>query len=1098
MAKRTYNRQPKSVGMDYYEKQGLSDKYLNFNEFHGLNTNKNYLAIDQQSFADCDNVYVNQDGELSVRPPVKYYSPTVGVGDNVKIIVNNTDKVLQMIKLESVLFYHVFDGEKYWLKFAWHEKYFEIQTNEVIQLQWVQSWFVLFEHGYNEDNSKTSILLRAFDYNYSSKDLNFYEANDVIYTPTIVVNADKPVSDENKNILTHSYNDEYVIDSLDELPGSLTGKVLYITLDGYTYKFEYTQYSKYVITAALGYPLVQTPWTEIQVSKSTSGLMWYFALQNNIPYISYDGIIFVAIAGLPDDGYSTALNAYRSYKLCEEISGSGDSIGTRLWLVTKILDGPSLSVYYANIGPNSLPTSANDWISASITIPKQNKCNLKINNQNISMNYSETGDDTNPLDSYVRLSSDFSTNAFALTSPDYKCLMFLTKLDTNIKYIIDGIVSPDIVHPPAYTSGAFLLSICTINDEDNTINQNNAVLIREAIFSNFSRSKNIKMSATYVNDDANNIGYVIQICTQNSKTAMSVFYIVTKRDFTYYYYFDNFSQNQFCKVYGMFESFESTLVQQFSEYNISIDANVDNIQFPIFNNNLYTLGNKIYCKMAYTTPAVFQFSPSPSDNPSSDYLFSEQGIFKTTTWAPGGYYTDTYNYSGKTPEDERRRKHMPLIFVRDNVTPEGASSRTQTLLYDKNVMRLGKFAFSDTGGILGINYVYINNHAEELLLNSVEANGPRSANNTPVAITDKLSVVYLDEESKVLYSSFAYDKLVVRHLIVKGLNLFMPDFYIDGYKRAFAKDNQLYILSDADKQGKLYIKNVSVLSFESDITALINLSSTSIAIFLKDSVYILFENNGTNLVKSKLQLGNRKGSTVMNIYDGSSILLPTLNGLTSLSYEQFVQSTDQVYKYLSEQIMDNFDVYFEGKIKLKQYKRWIFMFRQDLHYFFLYDISANAWWKWTLPYPISNLEYDNENGLLLLMNNKICNFDLLYNTFVDFVDSKIYWNIITQKLHFNAPNNYKHVRAVNVITTQKGNRIRYKLKYKNYRNIDNTEEDDVRDFVIENLTTTINRVAFIKTNAFQVELSNDKSDNNAVPFITPGISIKYRITEKIR
>ena len=53
-------------------------------------------------------------------------------------------------------------------------------------------------------------------------------------------------------------------------------------------------------------------------------------------------------------------------------------------------------------------------------------------------------------------------------------------------------------------------------------------------------------------------------------------------------------------------------------------------------------------------------------------------------------------------------------------------------------------------------------------------------------------------------------------------------------------------------------------------------------------------------------------------------------------------------------------------------------------------------------------------------------------------------------------------------------------------------------FDIDQLTTLIKRVNFVKTNAFQFEIANDETDPHPKLFETPDIVIKYRITEAVR
>ena len=62
----------------------------------------------------------------------------------------------------------------------------------------------------------------------------------------------------------------------------------------------------------------------------------------------------------------------------------------------------------------------------------------------------------------------------------------------------------------------------------------------------------------------------------------------------------------------------------------------------------------------------------------------------------------------------------------------------------------------------------------------------------------------------------------------------------------------------------------------------------------------------------------------------------------------------------------------------------------------------------------------------------------------------------------------------------------------------NLQDTDVVSYEIEELSTLIKRVNFVKTNAFQFEIGSDDMDKHPVYFVTPDIAIKYRITERVR
>ena len=173
------------------------------------------------------------------------------------------------------------------------------------------------------------------------------------------------------------------------------------------------------------------------------------------------------------------------------------------------------------------------------------------------------------------------------------------------------------------------------------------------------------------------------------------------------------------------------------------------------------------------------------------------------------------------------------------------------------------------------------------------------------------------------------------------------------------------------------------------------------------------------------------------------------------------------------------------------------MYRQDSNKLYMYDTRNSSWWCWEYEYNVQQIMFDRTN-LLIVLNGYLENIAFDIESVYDDETHPFDWYFISQKLHFNAPNYYKHIRQVAVITSQNGNRMRYKLTFKNYRNLNNLVNSDTVEFEIEQLNTLIKRVAFMKTNAFQFKISNDDTNPEPMAFIIPDIAIKYRVTEMIR
>ena len=67
---KTINRTPYSVNIP--SSKELDNKYFNHSNWKGMCEDKNFIGIDQETFADCNNVYIDADSILKSRPSIKY------------------------------------------------------------------------------------------------------------------------------------------------------------------------------------------------------------------------------------------------------------------------------------------------------------------------------------------------------------------------------------------------------------------------------------------------------------------------------------------------------------------------------------------------------------------------------------------------------------------------------------------------------------------------------------------------------------------------------------------------------------------------------------------------------------------------------------------------------------------------------------------------------------------------------------------------------------------------------------------------------------------------------------------------------------------
>lgn len=96
MASKTYNRAPFNVPVP--SNNDTKDYFFNHSNWKGVNQDKNFLTVDQETFADAKNVYVDGEGILKSRPAIKRTDDTtklVNVWDFDDVVVKfNKDGVL--------------------------------------------------------------------------------------------------------------------------------------------------------------------------------------------------------------------------------------------------------------------------------------------------------------------------------------------------------------------------------------------------------------------------------------------------------------------------------------------------------------------------------------------------------------------------------------------------------------------------------------------------------------------------------------------------------------------------------------------------------------------------------------------------------------------------------------------------------------------------------------------------------------------------------------------------------------------------------------------------------------------------------------------
>lgn len=1050
----TIRRNPMSAGTN-----SLNEKYMNFLEYKGLNTNKNYVSIDQETFTEVNNMYVNQDNQLSTRPPEEIFVMTEGW------------QAIRVWKINDKTFYHLkyvgaSDASKgltqnaYYLAcpISWSTEGFQLyETAETIYLCWLNFAYCLFE-----TDKITAIV-------YGQNKIDFYANDNAVYFPitklhsgTEIYTVDSPdpagrIILQQPNVLTNSYRERYLFEpTIVTGTSELEGNTVTVYIGDTAYTITWKKYNDKVFYKQIG-TVINTNVSDYQAVSNASGLITLYLICDITSsigtgdmnyYISLDANVWYAFTSPPKTSggllvisddlkyiYCARLYCWKGYAYYKEI----DLQNLHL-LVTQDWTEVSFPCYINNAEPE---------------YDKKNSVMIKLTLDGLTCGY-QTG-----------------TNRFSKGSCTNGTAYFY--LNTTV-------------------------SVCNINSEGVP----------------GTWYDNLPMYAVVIGNVTDGfVGTIFFTVRQSRKTSYTTFLGPAQN------YYNNFIKGLFYQT-----NYRVSLALVQVEYTKGINKG----QATIYNYLMYAGTDKkikvTAHKSAQYGTQIITLNPNINDKEPEQFsafaLVNELGdtFYPYSSYVSIRYnkaineteFIDVYSLSDDTVVNAEYTIKSTKIQEWTATSQSVSSTEQSTILPVQpvtNTFDVLKCIISPTKEILTSNSLYYNNQVIELL----------EPIDNPIYIGYRGNS-FVWEAAKYgsttkFYSNQYTETISVDNLVKGSIDYIMPEHSVDFITTCLSQGNVFYqsskTLIDTDiSEGKnlFYIpkntKNDNI--FTDKITALVNFSQTALGIFLETTAYQLTYDSSNDvyyLSKTKLALGNRDGSDMLLSYDGNNIYITTLKGLSTLNYQDFVQSTEQIYRYLTDAIMDAYQAYAKYPIKLCQYKEWLFLYHTNSAEVFVYDLRSSSWWKWTLPQCPKQLVYINDSKFTedLVLVDEAGHLHKFRFDEVSVYDNELIpfdWSFTTQKMHFGAPNNYKHIRSVSIVTEQSGRPLRFKLKFTNYRNLNNLSDSDTVEYDIDQLTTMIKRVNFIKTNAFQLQVSNDKTDKYPQAFVTPNIAIKYRITERLR
>jgi hypothetical protein len=336
----------------------------------------------------------------------------------------------------------------------------------------------------------------------------------------------------------------------------------------------------------------------------------------------------------------------------------------------------------------------------------------------------------------------------------------------------------------------------------------------------------------------------------------------------------------------------------------------------------------------------------------------------------------------------------------------------------------------------------------------------------------------------------------------------VPTLSYSGSELFLAFNNELMITKN-NKDGSNILFNLPKInnqSFVDNITNMINISTSELAIFFKNNILICTRQNDEtfgyiyNYSKTRLSLGVRFGDDVINTLDGANSIFPTVRGLAIMNYQAYMATTDQMLTFATDNINQLWNEFYSksSNIKIIQMRNYIYLSNGTDEYL-MFDVRTASWWKFKIPFKITKMLTDQLH--LNVISSKLYKLDTAFdkNKYIDSDSNTINWYIISQRLHLGAINHYKNLKQLIFQLVQSNtyeNTIDTEIKL--YRKIVSYKEPDTIKFKVDEYRTFVKRFNYWKVNELQWCLSNDNTTATPAQLILNGIDIKYEIGEEVR
>lgn len=1078
----TYKRGYSSL-TDYTLKS--ESKYFNHVAFKGIKEDKNIYAIDQDSFHDAKNMWVNNDMQLVSRDPL--------IGDEIYDEWNGVGRLKDITKINSRFSVVVYEN-------VGQYNIYIIDNNRMLkpgvsggkyQISVVENYVICFlDSG-----------AKYFDTNADK--IEWKALEDILDVPVTAITTGSQTSEFEKNNFTDSYKTQYIVSnsSEPELPEGSANVELTLQNEKLSKELvKVDELTRYRLTRKLNEDVSSNPTLSVRGVVLNGQTITVIALA----YLGYFELSF-------DSGMTFKTVRYPKHgKIIQSSDGKINAGLTNDGLYFVFYDDSSSYTY--NIGTDTWNIKTIDIYKTQYSFTTWTTCDnaYNYNSKDLGIFYAKTEIDLGL--------GKLSFPAIFLDTPSGFCNMFgngsndmlsnknvlinrdrlrMSLLDSNIP--TDGVIAAAVINTVYTDDMMIILPVSKVKYiESNTDTE----YTRTYVF-----PYHYKKDDAYTNiaDDLFDI-YGSNI---DNFVALAKF-IDTKYE---YITVNNSHENLSVTIsYG-----EGKTADSLEKAKEILNEYIKYISFTISGfipDDTCTVGSMTVDSVSYI-------------NDGTDLHVSFRGTYLSSTDNKYKDFVYDYSYTGihdDGPEDTKYyadsvKGKCQVTEPYDDLIGYNGLNNTQsyimsdcTLLADKKSAKLyGALTKSKEFDLLSDSIVTV-------------------AISGTIYDTWVVNDTYYILTSDGLYTNYMTDNefaTVTYTHSSSGTFTKVPDVSLSDNQLYLAFGNDLWITSnsyDENDNLRLAAYNRDVQSFISDITGMINISTTEVALFFNDKIKICSKVEDENFgfrydyYNTKLSLGTRRGDSIINTLEGSYTLFPTIRGLASMNYQEFMATTDQVVRYITDDISDMWTKFYQDseEIHIIQHRSHLFITNGTTD-ILLYDFRINAWWFWQVPVNINRLFTDQEEltvissdaeeplvfkrdttlyyGDLLVSPASIVN--MFRNDKTKFID--IEWFLVSQPLHFNAPSYYKNIKQL-IFQLDEDVRTNETIdaQIKLYRKKVTVREPEIIEFKVDELRTFVKRFNYWKINELQWALSNDQDTVTPAQIKLNTVTVKYEIGDEVR